>query len=213
MVRCVAIRPCLAWALLILLASPAALRAESEEARQVVERLHGTLLDVMRRADELGYGGRRRVLAPVIQSSFDTPFMARLALGRGWRDLDAAEQERWLAVFQELSLATYAARFDKFSGERFETRDVEPAAHDTVLVKTELVRPEDEPVALHYRLRQEGGSWRIIDIYLNGTVSEVALRRSEYTAVVKRDGFDALVSEVEEKIQAYTRGEDPSPSA
>jgi phospholipid transport system substrate-binding protein len=50
-----------------------------------------------------------------------------------------------------------------------------------------------------YRLHQRDGAWRIVDVYLNGTVSELALRRSEYSSVVKRDGFDALVRSIEEK--------------
>ena len=201
-----------AWAGLLLLAAPGALSAEPQEAGAVVESLHAVLLDVMKRADALGYEGRRRVLAPVLGESFDLALMARLVLGRGWRRLEEEERERWLTAFRELSFATYAARFDGYSGERFETEVVEPASHATVLVKTRLVRPDREPVVLHYRLRRNGGRWHIIDVYLNGTVSELALRRSEYTTVMKREGFDALVAELEVKITSYAAGEDPSPS-
>src|SRR3990170_824532 len=114
------------------------------------------LPDAMQRADELGYPGRREVLAPVLAASFDFAFMSRLALGGEWRKLDDAQRRRWISTFQELSLATYAARFDGFSGESFATDATEPAARDTALVKTRLLRANDEPVHLNYRLRRDG---------------------------------------------------------
>lgn len=201
-----------AWAGLLLLALPLPALADPVQAQAVVERLHAALLDAMKRADELGYEGRRDALAPVLAESFDFPFMSRLALGSEWRKLDDARRERWTSTFRELSLATYAARFDGYEGESFVTDATEAAAHDTALVKTRLVRAKDEPVNLNYRLRLEGGSWRIIDIYLNGTVSEVAMRRSEYGAVLERSGFEALVAELETKIGSYANGAMPANS-
>jgi phospholipid transport system substrate-binding protein len=196
----------------LLLVLPMAAPADPARADAVVERLHAALLDVMRRADELGYAGRRDVLGPVLAASFDFPFMSRLALGSEWRKLDEAQRKRWVSTFQELSLATYASRFDSFSGESFAIDATEPAGRDTMLVKTRLVRTGDEPVHLNYRLRQDGGSWRIIDVYLNGTVSEVALRRSEYGAVLDRSGFEALLAELETKIGSYASGALPASS-
>jgi phospholipid transport system substrate-binding protein len=201
-----------ACAALLLVALPASAPAESAPAAGVVERLHAALLDAMQRAEALGYAGRRELLAPVLAASFDFEFMSRLALGSEWRKLDGVQRERWVSTFQELSLATYAARFDGFSGESFATDATEPAARDTALVKTRLVRTDDEPVHLNYRLRRDGESWRIIDIYLNGTVSEVALRRSEYSAVLARSGFEALVAELETKIGSYANGAMPASS-
>jgi phospholipid transport system substrate-binding protein len=201
-----------AGATLLLLAWARPAPAEPVQAAAVVDRLHAALLDAMKRAEELGYAGRRELLAPVLAASFDFPFMSRLALGSEWRRLDEAQRERWVSTFRELSLATYASRFDGFSGESFVTDASEAAARDTALVKTRLVRTGDEPVHLNYRLRRDGESWRIIDIYLNGTVSEVALRRSEYGAVLERSGFEALVAEIETKIGSYATGALPASS-
>ena len=201
-----------ACAALLLLTLPTPVPADPAQAAAVVDRLHAALLDAMRRAGELGYAGRREALAPVLAASFDFPFMSRLALGSEWRRLDEMQRQRWVSTFQDLSLATYAARFDGFSGESFATDATEGAARDTVLVKTRLVRADDEPVHLNYRLRQNGGNWRIIDIYLNETVSEVALRRSEFTEVLERSGFEALVAELETKIGSYANGAIPASS-
>jgi phospholipid transport system substrate-binding protein len=67
-------------------------------------------------------------------------------------------------------------------------------------------RPQDEDVELTYRLRKEGDTWKIVDIYQKGTVSELALRRSEYSAVLKRDGFEALLKTVDAKTADYASG-------
>jgi len=182
----------------------------AEAAGATVERVHEALIQAMKGADELGFEGRRKALAPVLEQSFDFPFMSKLALGFGWRNLDEAQRDRWAQTFQDFSLATYAARFSGHSGEYFETEGAESAAHDTVLVKTRLVLVDEDPVSLHYRLRKNGDTWRIIDIYLNGTVSEIALRRSEFSSVLDRDGFDALLAELEGKIAAYEAGETSS---
>ncbi|MEN8185232.1 MAG: ABC transporter substrate-binding protein, partial [Myxococcota bacterium] len=160
---------------LLLMGADAQSSEPSPEPQGVVEQLHASLLDVMKRADELGYDGRYEALTPVVRRSFDFPFMARLALGRDFRSLEEPDQARWVAAFEELSLSTYAGRFDGWSGQAFETVEVEDAAHGTKLVKTRLLSPDEDPVLLNYRVRPSG-SWRIIDIYLGGTVSEVALR-------------------------------------
>lgn len=184
----------------------------AEPASQVVESLHAALLGVMKRADDLGYEGRRAELAPVVDRSFDFPFMARLALGRGWRALEEPDRDRWVGAFENLSLSTYAARFDGWSGQSFETLGVADADHGTRLVKTRLLLPDEDPVQLHYRLRESTDGWRIIDIYLDGTVSEVAMRRSEFSSVFERQGFDALLSRLQAKIESYAAGAVASPS-
>jgi phospholipid transport system substrate-binding protein len=67
------------------------------------------------------------------------------------------------------------------------------------MVRTRIIFVDEDPIELDYRLRNAEGSWRIIDVFMNGTVSELALRRSEYSSVFKRDGFELLLSSLEEK--------------
>jgi phospholipid transport system substrate-binding protein len=179
-------------------ADPAALRAP-------VERLYAALEDVMRRADALGFDGRYEALEPVVSSSYDVPFMAQLILGAEWRRLAPEQQARWVDTFTRFTVSTYADRFDR-AGLRFEVGAAEPAAQGTHLVRTTLLRETGEPVKLDYRVRPSGGGWRIVDVYLSGTVSELALRRSEYSALMKREGFDALLAAMETKIAAAKAG-------
>jgi phospholipid transport system substrate-binding protein len=166
-----------------------------------VEKLHAALLEIMRSSDELGYSGRFERISPAVAETFDLRFMAAKSMGRHWKKLAQADQQRWLELFTRHISANYAGQFTNFSGEGFETVGEESASRDTRVVRTLLTRPDDDDVQLNYRLRELDGQWRIIDIYLNGTVSELALRRSEYSSVLKREGFEKLLSTIDEKVK------------
>jgi phospholipid transport system substrate-binding protein len=174
--------------------------AQAATPRAVIERLHASLLEVMQNAAELDYDGRYRRLEPVLQDSYDFPFMTRIAVGPAWGDLDEAQRARLVELFAEMSIANYAARFDGYSGERFEILGEEPAPRDTVLVETRLVRPRDEPIELNYVLKGSGDDWRIIDVLLESKFSELARQRSEFAAVLRGGGPPDLVATLERKI-------------
>ena len=182
--------------------------ADPSAATTAIEGLHAALLDAMKRAKELGFEGRLARIGPALHDRYDFAFMAEKSVGSGWKRLDEAQRAQLVDAFGRLATATYAARFDGWDGERFETLGTEPATHDTLLVKTQIVRGNGEKVPLDYRMRPTDGGWRIIDVFLNGTVSELALRRAEYSSVLRREGFDALIAALEEKIAAQARGGD-----
>lgn len=182
------------WAVALSLSAPVAAESLLDPSVRVVEELHANLLAVMREANTLGFEGRRERLDPVLRERFNFAFMARKSVGRYWSELDAEQRAELVASLSDLAIATYAARFSGFDGERFETLARQDASHDTVLVKTRILPGSGDEVPLDYRLQQDrNGKWRIIDVFLNGTVSELALRRAEYSSVIKRDGFPALL--------------------
>jgi phospholipid transport system substrate-binding protein len=199
----------LALALLLALAPSAALATDT--ALATIERFHAGLLDVMKRATELGYEGRYRVLEPIVGRNFDTPFMASKSVGRYWKEMGEADHQRLVQTFARFTTANYAGRFDGWSGQSFETLREEPSLHDTMLVYSRISEPAGEVVEINYRLRQVDAVWKIIDVYLNGTVSEVALRRSEYSSILGRSGVDGLISALEEKIQELAQSKPAEP--
>jgi phospholipid transport system substrate-binding protein len=186
-------------ALLAIAAASSAAAPADSPSRRVVDGLHAALLDVMKNAASLGPGGRREKLAPVLDTTYDFPAMAQRSLGGGWAKLDADQRARFISAFRGMTLRTYATRFDGYSGERFETLGEEPSIAGTVIVRS-LLHTENEDVHLDYRLRETPAGFRVIDVYLGGTVSELALRRAEYSSALERDGFDALVSALERKL-------------
>lgn len=177
-------------------------RAEAppaSSASAVIERFHATLLDIMKNAKQLGVDGRRERLTPVMSETYDFPAMAQRSLGPAWAKLDEAQRKRFSDVFRGMILRTYAARFDGYDSERFEMLGQEASVAGTEIVRS-VLHTKTEDVQLDYRMRSTPQGWRVIDVYLGGTVSELALRRAEYTSVLDRDGFDALVSALERKV-------------
>lgn len=200
-----------AWAgsiTVLLLTLAMASHAADEAASPVaaIERFHATLLTAMKDADKLGYEGRRKLIEPVIDDTMDVAFMAEKAAGRFWKDFSDADQTRWVAAFRGNTVANYAGRFNRFSGQSFVTHGEEPAPFDTVLVKTTLRDPGGEDVQLNYRMKKGPNGWRIIDIFMHGTVSELALRRAEYSSALERDGLDKVVQSLEGQAAKLSAG-------
>ena len=160
----------------------------------------------MQRADTLGYKGRREKLTPVILDSFDLKFMIRYSTGRHWRKLTDAQKETLTGVFSDLTIATYADRFSGYSGEKFEILSEQEARKGHKLVKTILQKSDGERIKLDYLLRPTGKSWRIVDIFVKGRISELSTKRSEYSATLKRRGYDGLIEILKKKIELLGAG-------
>jgi phospholipid transport system substrate-binding protein len=174
--------------------------ARAATPNEVVEQFHDALIEMMKGSDQMSFDERVEFLTPRMTAAFDLDFMSSKSVGRQWKALSSEQQRAWREKFERLTVSNYAGRFVNYQGEHFETLGNEPAARDTVMVLTRVEVPGDEDVDLNYRLRETREGWRIIDVYLKGTVSELALRRSEYSSTLKRDGFEKLATAIDEKI-------------
>jgi phospholipid transport system substrate-binding protein len=184
----------------------AASAADPSSAPALVEHFYGTLLAVMKQAKQLSFDERYNRLAPTIERTFDLGLMTRIAVGPGWAQLAPDQQQRLSAAFARYSISTYANRFDDYGGERFEVSPATKPNPNGVIVESWLIKSNGEKVTLNYLLRQDAGSWKVIDVYLSGTVSELATRRSEFVAVLQRDGADGLVQMIERRTAALRPG-------
>ena len=170
----------------------------SPEARAIVVRLEDALLGIMKRADDLGFDGRLREIAPVVESTFDLEFMSRTTVGTVWRQLTPELKARWVESFSRYTTAKFADQFDRYSGQEFLRNGERSASRQTVVVMTSVHRRDKEPVRLDFRLHLTQSGWRIIDVYGKGQVSELALRRSEYDVLLKKGGIEGLIESVDE---------------
>jgi phospholipid transport system substrate-binding protein len=168
--------------------------AGGDPAAVRVDSLYTALLNTMKQAKQLGIKGRYDKLAPVLGNTYDLPTMSRIAVGQNWNSLSTAQQQSIVAAFARMTTATYANRFDGFSGERFEVLQTADQPNGDKIVKTRIVQSDGEAVQLNYLMRNTGGAWKIIDVYLNGTISELASRRAEFGSILKSGGPNALVS-------------------
>ena len=189
------------------LVQPPAAIAASHEPRAVVERFHGALLAVMKEGEALGAKGRIAKLDPEVTRAFDLPRMIRIATGSFWRAASKDDRHALTQAFQRLSVGTYASHFKSFSGEAFETLGDGPGPRKTMLVRTQIVRGDGPPVPITYVLiRASGGDglWNIADVLLDNAISELAVKRSEYSRILKNDGVGGLIDVLNEKADQLT---------
>jgi phospholipid transport system substrate-binding protein len=185
----------------LLLGGAAAARAgEGRGAVEVIRGFYDALLGVMKEGQSLGFAGRRDRLAPAIRRSFDFPQMTRLMVGTQWHQMGSDQRQQLIDAFSAFSIATYANRFDDYSGEAFEVDDAaQHASNGDDIVKSRLVKNDGDKIELDYLMRGDNGRPQIVDVYLSGTVSELATRRSEFSSVMRRGGVDALVELLQRK--------------
>ncbi|MBS7809355.1 ABC transporter substrate-binding protein [Roseococcus pinisoli] len=164
---------------------------------EVVERFHAALLGVMRNAQRLGIRGRNEQLTPVMDQVFDLSAMTRIAAGANWANLSPDQRNTLTDAFRRWSIATYASRFDGYSGESFQTVGTQTLANGDTLVRTRLNRTDGDPVVLSYLLR--GQPPRVVDVYLTGTISELASRRSEFATLIREGGAPRLIQELQSR--------------
>jgi len=180
--------------------------ADDPPATKAIARLNAVLLETLQHAEALKYEGRFAKIAPAIDETFDVAFMAEKSIGKYWKPLSDADKARWTSVFHEYMVANYAGNFNRFSGQRFEISGQEPSQNDTVVVHSKLFDPGGEDTELNYRFHDTPTGPKVIDVYLKGTVSQLALLRADYTSALERGGLDALVTSVRAKIADLAAG-------
>jgi phospholipid transport system substrate-binding protein len=177
---------------------PASARADTP-AQSVVRGLYTQLVAAMKQGEQLGFNGRYKKLDPVIRASFDLPLMTRMAVGSSWAVATPQERDDLVAAFSNFSVATYASQFTAYDGEEF-TVTGEKASGNDVIVETTLKPKTGDAIALDYLMRADGkGLYHIVDVFMNGTISQLATRRSEFSSIARREGISALVNSLGEK--------------
>jgi phospholipid transport system substrate-binding protein len=168
-----------------------------------VQGLYDALLSMMKNGRTLSRSGRFTQLQPVILRSFDIASMVRLAVGPYWASLSEAQREGMTESFGRYISAIYADRFHSYAGQKLQVTG-EQSAPSGVVVKSQIIRANGEPVNVDYMMRRSGDSWLISDIYLDGAISEVATRRSEFAAILKSQGIDGLIAALNRKADILT---------
>ena len=172
--------------------------AGSASGGDTVRGLYDALLSTMKSGRTLGQSGRFAQLAPVIRRSFDIASMARLSIGQSWTGLNDAQRQQVSESYGRYIAAIYADRFDSYAGQKLEVTDEHPGPTG-IMVKSRIIKADGEPVKVDYMMRRNGESWLISDIYLDGAISEVATRRSEFAAIIRADGIDGLIAALNRK--------------
>ena len=200
------------FAILVAFFSLSAARAADtapDPAAAQIQSFYASLLDTMKRGPQLGMQGRFRALGPAVDRAYDLATMMQLIVGPSWSTTSDADKTALLAAFRRMTIADYASNFDKFSGERF---DVDPNVvqrGDDKIVQTKLTPSGASPIALIYRMRQRDGTWKIIDVFLAGYVSQAALKRSDFASTLASGGPKALAAKIDSLADDALAGAKP----
>jgi phospholipid transport system substrate-binding protein len=168
--------------------------------QDTISRFYGTLLTTMKSGAALGTKGRYEQLAPAIRQDFDLPYMARMAVGSSWARLSDDQKKQVSDAFARYITATYADNFSGYSGERLEVTGQQTNSYGTI-VQSRIVKSNGEPVSFNYLMRQDNGEWRVGDIYLTGTISQLATLRSQFSSVLDHGGAEGLAATLNRKAE------------
>ena len=190
-------------AVALLGASPS--RAETPgAAAKHIESYYQQLMPTIRQAGRLSVRERDKRFEPAISSAFDLATMTRLAVGPKWSTFSPDQQAAVRDAFARFIIADYASQVTDYSGESFV---VDPQTSPETrgggeIVKTKLLQPGGRTVTINYLVR--GG--RVIDVYLNGTISDLATRRDEFASIIASGGADGLIKKLRERTQTLLGG-------
>ena len=189
----------------ILFLAPAPSLAQESPAARRIQAYYQQLLPTLQQADRLSVRERDRRFGPAINSAFDLGTMTRYAAGPAWSTFSPSQQAAVREAFGHFLVADYASLVRDYSGESFV---VEPQATPESrgggeVVKTKLNQAGGRSVSINYLVR--GG--RVIDVYFNGTISDLATRRDEFSSILAGGGgADALVKKLHERTEALLNG-------
>lgn len=191
---------------------PAHAQAGGSGPSEPIEALHQGLLAIMRAGRATPFPRRFRMLQPVVERVFDLPAILRACVGPRWASLPPPDQEKLLELFETFTVASYVANFRDFAGQRFEILPGTRAVGEDQVVSTRIVPASGDPTRIDYVMHQDGsGGWRVVDVLLDGTISRVAVQRSDFRSLLERgQAGSGLIVGLQKKIADLSRGTLPT---
>ena len=173
-------------------------RAEEapDTARAAVESMLDGALGMLR-AETADENAREDQLRLVLQRYFDLPTITRLVVGHHWRRATDAQKQAFAAAFEDHLVKVYASRLGAYGDEDVAIRKTVARTERDTIVSTEVRRLDNPPLAIDWLVRRAGPDYRVIDIAAEG-VSMLTTKRSEFSAVIARDGIDGLIARLRE---------------
>ena len=192
------------WGLLVVLAmtvhgTPLVSAATLDSPESIVMGFQNNLIEVMKVAETLSVSQRFDHLSLAVDRAFHLPLMVQIAVGSHWKTTDQGARSKVLKAFRRMSISTLATLFDGYGGETFEHQKNKSGPSNTILVMTDLVKSDNSRIQIAYVTRQFKSGWRIIDVVLDGGISELKVRRSEYRQVLNNTGISGLVDLLNDK--------------
>jgi phospholipid transport system substrate-binding protein len=181
--------------------------SDDASATAPIEQLDGALLAAMKAGAGTPFDDRYRALSRVIEQVFDLDAVLAASIGLSWATLPVEQKATLAAAFRRYTVSSYATNFDSYHGQSFQVSPtVRVLASDEVVVNSRLLRADGSSIALDYVMRRGPEGWRAVDMLTAGTISRVAVQRSDFRGLLNAGGAPALVAGLERKVADLSGG-------
>ena len=184
----------------------AAYAQASDPAAAKIESFDAAVIKTLQAGKAAGAAGRAKVVGPAVEQTFDLSYMARVAVGPDWTKMSADDQASLQKAYARYAVANWAKNFDNYNGQKLQLDGPVVDRGADKLVKTKLTGPGSSSVSLDYRMRQDGGSWKVIDVYYNGGISQLATQRSDFASTLSSGGAKALIAKLDAQTDKLLKG-------
>ncbi|AHJ64319.1 Toluene transport system Ttg2D protein [Granulibacter bethesdensis] len=181
---------------------PVAAQAAGPSAQ--IERLNQALLGIMKQGSAVPFPQRYQILAPVVQQVLDLPLLLKNSVGLKWNSLTPEQQSQLLDVFTRFTVARYVSEFSSFDGQSFRVSPNPVASGSDQVVQSQIVS-DGTANRIDYLMRNDGGQWKVVDVLLDGSISQVAVTRSDFRTLLAA-GPDNLLDKLRQKISDLSGG-------
>jgi len=172
-----------------------------------VQQLGGALLAAMKAGDHTPFAERYRALAPAIEQVFNLEAVLAASVGLSWATLPAAQQAELVTAFRRYTVSSYVANFNSYNGQSFEVLPATRAVgNGEVVVQSRLLRTDGSPIVLDYVMRRFPAGWQAVDVLTDGSISRVAVQRSDFRGLLAGGGVPALAAGLEHKVASLSGG-------
>ncbi len=174
----------------------------------VIGSLNDALLASMKAPPGTSFQSREASLRPVIERAYALPVVLRAVIGLRYDSFPDDQKAALLEAFTRFTVASYVSNFNGFSGERFEVTPTAAGDGARVTVPSRIVPASGEATAINYVMQTDGaGNWQIVDVLLAGTISRVAVQRSDFRSLVAQGNAEPLIRSLGNKVAALEGGQ------
>jgi phospholipid transport system substrate-binding protein len=189
------------------LADAAAAKAAPPDATATIKRFNDALLATMKSGKQTDFSRRFQALAPEVDRAFDLRVVLAVSVGPGWVNLSSDQQSRLLDTFRRYTVASYVASFDGYAGQSFTVSpDARSLDAGRAVVQSRIAPISGDATELDYVMKQTPSGWKVIDVLAAGSISRVAVQRSDFRHLLSKGGGDALVASLQRKTSDLSGG-------
>jgi phospholipid transport system substrate-binding protein len=187
--------------------APAATAGYASGPTAAIEQLDAALLAAMKAGQSTPFRERYAMLAPAVEQAFDLNAVLRAAVGLSWNSLPANQRAGLASTFQRYTISDYTANFNSYDGQSFRVLPQTRTLPDgDVIVRTQIVRRDNSPVEIDYVMRNTSAGWKAVDVLSDGTISQVAVQRSDFSSLLESGGAPALEAGLHRKVSTLSDG-------